>query len=162
MTQQAISIFDMYKIGIGPSSSHTLGPWHAVRMWKKEMEHEICQIELKQIQIVLYGSLALTGKGHYTDKAVCLALLGYHPESINVNEIPSLIRKIQIEKKILFCGKDIPFDPERDIIYEKDIQLSYHANAMKCIAVGVKKNIESVYYSTGGGFVEKGDMKPLL
>lgn len=75
----ALSVFDMLKVGVGPSSSHTLGPWRAVQRWLRELDAEVGLANVSAVQVRLYGSLALTGRGHCTDQAVMLALLGYDP-----------------------------------------------------------------------------------
>lgn len=146
----AISVFDMLKIGVGPSSSHTLGPWRAVQRWLTEES----QIEhASQIQIILYGSLALTGLGHCTDKAVCLALLGHDPETIPVDQIEPFLESLGNNKSVSIHNRKIAFDPAKDIVYKKSKQLPYHANGMQCVAVVNGEQLATTYYSVGGGFV---------
>ncbi len=152
----AISVFDMLKIGVGPSSSHTLGPWRAVQRWLKELENDVNLDEVTQIQIALYGSLALTGRGHCTDKAVSLALLGYDPETIPVAEIENLLADLREKKTIpLGDGHEVTFDPETDIWYQTREKLPFHANGMRCIATVGEQTYKGTYYSVGGGFVVK-------
>lgn len=156
MVYESISIFDMFKVGIGPSSSHTLGPWIAVQRWIEELEHEKKIAQITDIKVILYGSLALTGKGHCTDKAICLAFLGYDPKSIDTNNINEYIKELNKKKTItLGNSKKIKFNPSSDIVFNTTESLPYHSNAMKFIAYTGISKIESTFYSTGGGFVEK-------
>ena len=98
---ECISIFDMLKIGVGPSSSHTLGPWRAAKRWIKELKENNLFDSVTSIKVDLYGSLSLTGKGHATDVAVLLGLSGYDPISIKVSSIPSKIDSIKNSNFIL-------------------------------------------------------------
>ena len=151
----ALSVFDMLKIGVGPSSSHTLGPWRAVQRWIREVK-EVPSID--RIRVILYGSLALTGKGHCTDTAICLALLGHDPETVNVDLIDSYMTWLEAHQSLSLHGQSIPFDPTIDIEYRTGEQLPYHANGMQCVAHANGKTYTSTYYSVGGGFVvEEGE-----
>lgn len=150
---ECISVFDMLKIGIGPSSSHTLGPWRAAERWIKELKIDNYFDSVENIKIELYGSLSLTGKGHATDYAVMLGLSGADPETIPVEQIGTTINKIKESSTLIFNGeKSLPFNPEKDIVFNKNF-LPFHANALKFIATINGKNISSTYYSIGGGFV---------
>ncbi len=152
----ALSVFDMLKIGVGPSSSHTLGPWRAIQRWLAELRQDGPLEAVDRIQVVLYGSLALTGRGHCTDKAICLALLGYEPETVPVDQIDAVIDALGKRRHLILTpGREIPFDPVSDIVYLKAERLPFHANGMKCLASAGDRRLESVYYSTGGGFVVK-------
>ncbi len=152
----ALSVFDMLKIGVGPSSSHTLGPWRAIQRWLKELDTEVGLSRVDHIQIVLYGSLALTGRGHCTDKAICLALLGYAPETVPVEEIETIFDELCRRNTLSLDGQhQINFDPVADIIYLKSERLPYHANGMTCRASAGEQQLESTFYSIGGGFVVK-------
>ncbi len=152
----ALSVFDMLKIGVGPSSSHTLGPWRAVERWLKELDAEVGLPSVDRIQVVLYGSLALTGRGHCTDKAICLALLGYKPETVPVEEIDTIMAELCRRNILSLDGQhQISFDPVADIIYLKSERLPYHANGMICRASAGDQQLESTFYSIGGGFVIK-------
>lgn len=151
---EAISIFDMLKIGIGPSSSHTLGPWRAAERWISELKSAYLFHEVTAVQVHVYGSLSLTGKGHATDFAVMLGLSGADPVEIPVEHIQPLIRTIQ-ETKILKFGDEIPlpFNPKSDILFHRKF-LDFHANGLQFEATfksGKKKR--NTYYSIGGGFV---------
>ncbi len=153
----AISVFDMFKIGIGPSSSHTLGPWRAALLLLKTLD-ESNQLELvRDLKIVLYGSLAKTGKGHGTDLAVLLGLVGEDPEITPVEGIKDIIDGILSSKSILLAGKyTIPFDPKADLVFETGHSLPYHPNGMTFL-VNFQSGDASAYtyFSTGGGFVEQ-------
>lgn len=106
----------MLKIGVGPSSSHTLGPWRAAERWINHLKKEEIFNDITSVKVDLYGSLSLTGKGHATDLAIILGLAGTDPEYIPTNEITPLVNLIQTTKKIKFGGiETISFDPQNDI-----------------------------------------------
>lgn len=151
---ECISVFDMLKIGVGPSSSHTLGPWKAALLFLDEIGPD--RIELvERICVGLYGSLSLTGKGHATDLALMLGFSGLQPETFPIDEIDDTISRIKETKTLKLQGKhDMPFDPEEDIVFLKEF-LPYHANGMKFQATIQRETFESVYYSIGGGFVQQ-------
>jgi L-serine dehydratase len=153
---QPVSLFQLFSIGIGPSSSHTVGPMRASYMFAKELEDSSYLDRLFAIRVELFGSLAMTGKGHATDIAVLLGLLGDKPELIDPSSVDEKIAKIQQEQSLSVLGKRaINFDVSEDLIFSKGKRLPYHSNAMKCRAFdGQGKEILSkVYYSVGGGFV---------
>lgn len=151
---ECISIFDMLKIGIGPSSSHTLGPWRAAERWIAKLRSENIFDQVAGIQIHMYGSLSLTGKGHATDYAVMLGLSGANPEYVPVNDIHAIVQNIKNTKILNFNNAvPLPFDPVTDIIFNRKF-LPFHANGLKFVATladGKKKS--QTYYSIGGGFV---------
>lgn len=152
---ECISIFDMLKIGVGPSSSHTLGPWRAAERWIKKLKKSGKFELVEKITVNLYGSLSLTGKGHATDYAVILGLSGEDPETINTESIDQLINTIKETKTLHFAGeKNIPFTPSLDIIFNKEF-LPFHANGMSFTYYIGEKKQTSKYYSIGGGFVVK-------
>jgi L-serine dehydratase len=150
---EAISVFDMLKIGVGPSSSHTLGPWRAVQRWLRELAGDVDPSDIDHIQILLYGSLALTGRGHCTDTAVSLALLGHDPVTVPVEKIQDYVRELERSKTVEIDNHLVRFDPVSDIIFLKSERLPGHANAMICRAALGDRVVESTYYSVGGGFV---------
>ena len=154
---ERISVFDIFKIGIGPSSSHTMGPWKAVRMCIDAFlqDHSIETIE--KITIELYGSLAKTGKGHGTDKAVQLALGGHAPETIDPYQITVYLDAITKEKKVMVLGKkEIEFNPSEHILFYFQKQLPFHSNALTVtIFYHGHQQFTETYYSIGGGFVVK-------
>lgn len=151
---ESISIFDMLKIGVGPSSSHTLGPWRAGQRWIKKLKEQNKFDEVENIKIILYGSLSLTGKGHATDIATVLGLSGYDPVTIPIEKIEQEIDRVKEEQNLnLGNTRKIPFDMEVDVVYKNDF-LEFHSNGMEFI--GYLKNGEKIsdeYYSIGGGFV---------
>jgi L-serine dehydratase len=156
---ECISIFDMLKIGIGPSSSHTLGPWRAAERWINHLKKENLFENLSTVKVDLYGSLSLTGKGHATDLAVILGLSGKDPEYISVSEIPLLVNDVKTQLKINFGNQYyIDFNPTTSIIFNKEF-LPFHANAIKFTAY--KNNLvisTDTYYSIGGGFVVREEL----
>lgn len=150
---ECISVFDMLKIGVGPSSSHTLGPWRAAERWIKDLKtnHDFENIET--ISVDLYGSLSLTGKGHATDFAVMLGLSGANPETIPVENIGAIINQIKTTQTLVFNNeRTIAFNPEKQIVFNKKF-LPFHANALKFTAYINGNKEEQIYYSIGGGFV---------
>jgi L-serine dehydratase len=151
-----ISIFDMLKIGVGPSSSHTLGPWRASQKFNEELSNANLLNEVKHLQIELFGSLSLTGKGHATDIAVVLGLLGEDPETINTSTIPAIISKIKSTGTLHLKKKQkVSFDFQKDVVFHKTF-LPFHSNAVKYTAFF--ENLEaysSTFYSIGGGFICK-------
>ena len=160
---EPLSVFDMFKIGVGPSSSHTMGPWLAARRFVDEMPSEV-RASLAGISVELFGSLAKTGRGHGTDIAVQLGLCGEDPETIDVTTIPQRIDQIAAGKRItLRDGRELPFDPDSAISFKTDEQLPAHPNALRIAAIlpdGTR--LESIFYSIGGGFVvQQGDTPPV-
>jgi L-serine dehydratase len=154
-----ISVFEIFKIGIGPSSSHTMGPWKAAldfiqHLYKKEILQDISSFTIN-----LYGSLAKTGKGHGTDMAVILGLMGEKAETVDTNEIEGLIHQVRNDKKIKLLNQFVlPFDPAMDIQFNKDIFLTFHPNGISFQAfTHAGKTYQTTYYSIGGGFIVKGE-----
>lgn len=156
---ECISVFDMLKIGIGPSSSHTLGPWRAAERWIEELKIANKFDTVEKITVDLYGSLSLTGKGHATDYAVMLGLYGANPETIPTEQISEIIAEIKNTNTLLFNNeKSIAFNPKTDIIFNKKF-LPFHANGLKFSAICNGKKTASTFYSIGGGFVVKEERK---
>lgn len=156
---ECISVFDMLKIGVGPSSSHTLGPWRAAERWIKELKEQSVFNNIESITVDLYGSLSLTGKGHATDYAVMLGLSGANPETIPTESIELTIIDIKNSKTLAFNNeKMIAFNPETDIVFNKKF-LPFHSNGMIFTAVINGKKSKSTFYSIGGGFVVKEERK---
>ncbi|PAP78624.1 L-serine ammonia-lyase [Rubrivirga marina] len=143
----------MLKIGVGPSSSHTLGPWRAVQRWLAELAEAGVLDRVERVQIHLYGSLALTGRGHCTDQAVWLALLGHDPVTIEVERIGETVAALRADRQLRLGGRAVPFDPEADTVFHPAERLPGHANGMTCVAVVDGAERASTYYSVGGGFV---------
>lgn len=157
MRHEAISVFDMFKIGVGPSSSHTLGPWRAAQRFTKSLEHKNLLNEVKSIEILLYGSLAKTGIGHGTDIAVQLGLCGDDPVTFDVNAIGAKMADIKAMQKLLLAGRhEIDFNPAEDIEFLYSESLPFHPNALTfLVSLGNNENFAETYYSIGGGFVVK-------
>ncbi|MBS1776974.1 MAG: L-serine ammonia-lyase [Bacteroidetes bacterium] len=156
MATESISVFDIFKIGVGPSSSHTLGPWRAALRFLDTIEkHGIDQVI--SIRTLLYGSLAKTGKGHGTDVAVILGLCGEDPVTFDVNEINPRIQQIGEKKKMNFGKRKLlPFDPLKDVVFLMTETLPFHPNALTFLCQFENgEEIAETFYSVGGGFVVK-------
>lgn len=152
---ECISVFDMLKIGVGPSSSHTLGPWRAAERWIKELKTSHAFNSVEKISVDLYGSLSLTGKGHATDYAIMLGLSGADPELIPTETIDVIIKSISNSKTILFNNELLlDFDPTKDITFNRKF-LPFHSNGLKFSATINGRKRSSTFYSIGGGFVVK-------
>lgn len=161
-TNERISVFDIFKIGVGPSSSHTLGPWKAALQFLEGIQQQYALTEVTSVRVLLYGSLAKTGHGHGTDVAVMLGLCGEDPVTFDVNKIDSTVAMLNREKVLLLNGmQPVPFDPRRDIEFLMKESLPYHPNALTFLCTFADGNsIAETFYSIGGGFVEKeGDRK---
>jgi L-serine dehydratase len=157
MQREQISVFDMFKIGIGPSSSHTLGPWRAAQQFVQILEEQQSLELVEGIQILLYGSLAKTGKGHGTDIAILLGLSGDDPVTFDVNAIDSKINSIKTSHKLMLAGdQQIDFRFDSDMIFLFNESLPFHPNAVtfQALLMG-DKAISATFYSIGGGFVVK-------
>lgn len=154
----SLSIFDIFKIGVGPSSSHTMGPMKAAVAFVASLVARGATVA--KLQVTLYGSLAHTGKGHATDSAILLGLEGSEPETIDPNTTDERLRAIHGNKMLDVPGiGTLPFDPERDLVFELHETLPRHTNGMRfsaCSASGEEILAED-YYSLGGGFIVRGD-----
>ena len=151
---ESISVFDMLKIGVGPSSSHTLGPWRAAMRWIEKLKSKEYFDQVTEIQVELYGSLSLTGKGHATDIAVLLGLEGLDPQQFPVEEIPQITSRIQDQQLLLFNSeREIAFDASTQIVFNKKFK-EFHPNGITFRAkLKNGKRTSETYYSIGGGFV---------
>ena len=151
-----LSVFDLFKIGIGPSSSHTVGPMVAMNMFIDHLERSADISMTKRIVITLYGSLAFTGKGHGTDRALVLGLLGEKPDKIDPADVHQLVEDVIQNRALRLGGKiDINFDFEKDIILDFEAPLSEHTNGLVIAAYDDKGDVlaNETYFSIGGGFV---------
>ncbi len=159
MKEERISVFDIFKIGIGPSSSHTLGPWRAAQMFLATLEKTLGLANVRFLYVHLYGSLAKTGKGHGTDLAVTLGLAGYDPITIVTANIDLVLAEIAANGSLaLSDGTNVPFHPKTDIIFHRDESLPYHPNGLTFVANGgTADEVRETYYSIGGGFVTQED-----
>lgn len=154
--EECISVFDMLKIGVGPSSSHTLGPWRAAERFLSELREENVLDKIERVKVDLYGSLSLTGKGHATDLAVMLGLSGQDPEYIPVDDISGIVKKIEETNEIMLGNeRAVPFSFLMDIVFNRNF-LPFHANGLTFTAfLENEKEYSSTFYSIGGGFVVK-------
>ncbi|APE24036.1 MULTISPECIES: L-serine ammonia-lyase [Streptomyces] len=152
----AISVFDLFSIGIGPSSSHTVGPMRAARMFARRLKNEGLLAHTAHLRAELYGSLGATGHGHGTPKAVLLGLEGSSPRTVNVETADDEVERIKTSGRINLLGAhEIPFDFDADLILHRRKALPYHANGMTIFAYDAEGApiLEKTYYSVGGGFV---------
>ena len=156
----SVSVFDIFKIGIGPSSSHTVGPMRAgARFARRLLEREQLTLTVR-IRAELFGSLAHTGRGHGTDKAVMLGLEGNVPDQIDPDAMEPALKRIRGERLLNLGGSQpIAFDEKRDLIFNKRQKLPYHSNGMRFIAFDAQDQelFNRDYYSVGGGFVVNHD-----
>ena len=153
--EECISVFDMLKIGVGPSSSHTLGPWRGAERFLAELEEKALLKKTTRVVVDLYGSLSLTGIGHASDLAVMLGLSGQDPEYIPIENIDSIIQKIQKTNQLNLGEKHlISFNPKTDIVFNKEF-LPFHSNGFSFTAYTDTQEYKSTFYSIGGGFVVK-------
>lgn len=157
MNHEAISVFDMFKIGVGPSSSHTLGPWRAAQSFVNKLVQSNRLQQVTSLKVLLYGSLAKTGVGHGTDVAIQLGLCGHDPVTFDVNHIAAKIADIKSMKKMVLAGKhEISFDPAEDIEFLMNESLPFHPNALSFLVKFTDGNsLSETYYSVGGGFVQQ-------
>lgn len=150
---ERISIFDIFKIGVGPSSSHTLGPWKAASIFSALISDK----DVDHLKIHLYGSLSKTGRGHGTDLAIILGLQLFDPEHIDTDLINAIISDVRANKTVKILNRNIPFDPSLDIIFE-DFALPSHPNGMRFTAFFKDgSQLNETFYSVGGGFLQRED-----
>ena len=157
----AVSVFDLFKIGIGPSSSHTVGPMRAAaRFAERWLEEKGVLDRVTRVRAELYGSLAMTGRGHGTDKAVLLGLEGQHPDTVDPDQIPQALERIRGTQRLRILGKhEIEFEEKRDLVFNKRQKLPFHTNGMRFSAYDADGSelASRDYYSVGGGFVVNTD-----
>ena len=154
----ALSVFDIFKIGVGPSSSHTVGPMKAAREFVVQLAGLNAVVD--KIQVTLHGSLAYTGKGHGTDSAIILGLMGCQPESLDPDAVDDMLRAVHSETRLNVAAiGEIDFSPSTDLIFDYAEELPRHTNGMRFIARDSDGKIilSEDYYSLGGGFVARGD-----
>ncbi len=152
----AVSVFDIFKIGIGPSSSHTVGPMKAACAFATGIPAD----GLARVVVTLHGSLAFTGRGHGTDSAVTLGLAGADPETLDPDAVPGALASIREQREITLAnGAAIAFDPETDIVFDYETELPRHTNGMgfRALTASGETLAEADYYSLGGGFIARGD-----
>ena len=152
----AVSVFDLFKIGIGPSSSHTVGPMRAARLFVERLRHGEMLASVSRIQGELFGSLGATGKGHGSDKAVLLGLAGHEPDTVDVEAVPRLLETIRSEQALMLGGTHrVAFDERADLVFNRRESLPFHSNGLRFTAWGTEgAQLDTrSYYSVGGGFV---------
>lgn len=152
----AVSVFDLFKIGIGPSSSHTVGPMRAARLFVSRLAHDGQLDRVARVKSELYGSLGATGKGHGSDKAVLLGLAGHEPDTVDVDAIPALLQAMRSSATLHLGGtRAVRFDESADLLFHRRESLPFHANGMRFIAFDAAgaEIVARTYYSVGGGFV---------
>jgi L-serine dehydratase len=152
----AISVLELFKVGIGPSSSHTVGPMIAARRFAQSLANSGELGSVVRVKVELYGSLGATGKGHGSDKAVMLGLEGEQPDTIDTDAVPARIARIAAGRRLDLLGAQaIEFDPANDLEFHRQKVLPFHPNAMRfhAFATDGASLAERVYYSVGGGFV---------
>jgi L-serine dehydratase len=150
------SVFDLFKVGIGPSSSHTVGPMKAARMFAVGLARDGLTPQVRSVRVVLYGSLGLTGPGHGSDKAVLLGLEGEQPATVDVDAIPARLEAITSRKSLRLLGEhEIGFTKAEHLEFNRRKKLGYHPNGMRFTACDDQGVVirERAYYSVGGGFV---------
>jgi len=168
-------VFDLFKLGIGPSSSHTVGPMVAARRFGERLQERGLIDAVAHLEVALYGSLALTGKGHATDSAVILGLAGEVPATVDPDQVPVIVMGVRDTGRIMLMGThDVAFAPATDIHFYQRERKPFHSNAMAVIAHDADGAVidERFYYSIGGGFVldedealgnmRDGDLGPVL
>ncbi|MFT5278184.1 MAG: L-serine dehydratase, partial [Granulosicoccus sp.] len=150
-----ISVFDMFKVGIGPSSSHTVGPMRAAVEFCNALKHAEVFAHTTAIKTELYGSLGQTGKGHGTGKAVILGLMGYSPENVPVKEVDHMLTDVQKNQSLkLNQEHSILFPKDGAVVFHRRKTLPLHSNGMTFFAfAGTQCVLQKTYYSIGGGFI---------
>jgi L-serine dehydratase len=152
----AISVFDLFKVGIGPSSSHTVGPMKAAGMFARGLREDGLMPQVATVRVALYGSLGLTGPGHGSDKAVLLGLEGEDPATVDVDAVPARLEAIKQRGTVRLLGEhEIPFTLGKNLEFNRRKKLGYHPNGMRFTAYDADGATvrERAYYSVGGGFV---------
>lgn len=152
----AVSVFDLFKVGIGPSSSHTVGPMRAAYLFCQQLEHRDILLKTVRISTELFGSLGQTGRGHGTDKAIILGLSGYEPDSVDPDVIDDVVKNIGKYKAISISPEHtIKYNIKKDLKFHKRKRLSLHSNGMRFIAYDKDDNemYGKDFYSVGGGFI---------
>ncbi len=155
-----LSVLDIFKIGIGPSSSHTMGPMNAARRFAHTLRDRSLLESTTQVGAQLYGSLALTGRGHCTDLAILLGLEGHAPDELDPTLVEPTLQRIRHLKQLLLAGeKLIHFDEPMDVLWHRDQTLPSHSNGMRFTALGLSGEVllREEYYSLGGGFISRSD-----
>ena len=152
----AVSVFDLFKIGIGPSSSHTVGPMRAARQFARSLHQQGELANTARVRCWLYGSLGATGKGHGSDTAVILGLGGHEPDTVAVDAIPGLLAQVRVDQALHLLGEQpIVFVEREDLLFMRSETLPFHSNGMRfsALAANGQEISQRTYYSVGGGFI---------
>jgi L-serine dehydratase len=152
----ALSVFDLFKIGIGPSSSHTVGPMRAARQFALRLRERGLLTRVARVSVALYGSLGATGKGHGSDRAILLGLSGHEPDTVDVDTIGGMVDAMRASRKLALLGeREIDFDERADLVFNHKDRLPLHSNGMRFVAhdTAGAELASGTYYSVGGGFV---------
>src|SRR2546429_2226413 len=155
-----LSVFDIFKVGIGPSSSHTMGPMRAAREFAFGLKRDGLLATTQEIAVRLYGSLAFTGVGHGTDGAILAGLEGAEPEGVDPDSIEPTVQRIRTSGRIRLAGEhEIAFDEPMQLLFMHHERLPGHSNGMRFSALGSDRRRlrEEGYYSIGGGFILRGE-----
>src|SRR5271154_4567245 len=151
------SLFELFKIGIGPSSSHTVGPMRAANRFARSLEENGLLKCVARVRVELFGSLALTGMGHGTDRGILLGLLGKQPDQVDPATIQGIVDGIRQSETIALLGKKLVMFRHEDLVWNKNSLLPGHSNGMRFLALGAGNETLDAreYYSVGGGFVRE-------
>ena len=154
------SVFEIFKIGIGPSSSHTVGPMRAGRAFVGGLKEAGLLARVTRLRVELFGSLALTGRGHGTDRAVLLGLMGEDPETVDPDSVPRRFAAVtETRRLVLVSQHPVVFDLGEDFLWHRDALLPRHSNGMRFTALDAADRVlrSEEYYSVGGGFILRAD-----
>ena len=157
----AISVFDLFKVGIGPSSSHTVGPMRAARLFALRLQRDGLMARVARLRCELLGSLGATGRGHGSDHAVQLGWMGHEPDTVPLGAIPAWLEAVRRTQRLRLLGEhDVAFDPAHDLVLDGRRSLPFHPNAMTMTALGASGEVllNETWYSVGGGFVVSQDV----
>ncbi|MGC4052436.1 MAG: serine dehydratase beta chain [Paludibaculum sp.] len=152
------SLFDLFKIGIGPSSSHTVGPMRAAYAFVRQLDERGLLPEVRRIRAELYGSLALTGLGHGTDRGILLGWMGEQPDGVDPGSIGPRLARLESDGKLALSGRhEVKFHSGSDLLFHRDMVLPGHPNAVRFSVLGSQGGLvdSRVYYSVGGGFIRE-------
>ena len=155
-------VFELFKIGLGPSSSHSVGPMKAAKAFADAARAEGLAKDVARVAVTLYGSLAWTGRGHATDKAILLGLSGAAPDVIEPEDAEAIVTRAHREKRLSFAGRDLPFDVERDMAFDTKTKPPFHPNTLMLRALGGDGALvlQQRWCSIGGGFVVREGESP--
>lgn len=156
----AVSVFDLFKIGIGPSSSHTVGPMRAAHAFVQRLQRQQLLSQVARVRCQLFGSLGATGRGHASDRAVILGLAGFAPDTVDINAVDGIVAQVHGQQQLLLDGtQGIAFDPQNDLLLTGEISLPFHPNGMRLEAWNAEDRLldTQAYYSVGGGFIVSED-----